>query len=162
MNKITTYLLLVVLSVNIFGAGTGELVHFLSHAFEGAEVHWHTHHHDAASAHHPEAGQVHHHTHSGVTAFLLESFSTFDQSGSAQCLLHLNWLMLSLTGLLSAVCYATPPDAFSGLHGAALTLPYQSIISPTPSPPPRLIAPPFFSYLYDNIAIATVLTGCFK
>lgn len=142
MKKATTYLLLIVLSVNIFGAGTGALIHWLSHALEGGEVHWHTHHHGASHAHHHDEAHhaSHHHTHHGAITFLLDTFSAFDQEASEQCLLHLNWLMLGLTGLLSAVYYTSIPNMCLIRWALGLLLPYQSIHPLIPSPPPKFPA----------------------
>jgi hypothetical protein len=141
MKKATTYLLLVVLSVNIFGAGTGALIHWLAHALEGEEVHWHTHHHGAGHAHHhAEAHHAgHHHTHHGAITFLLDTFSAFDQEASEQCLLHLNWLMLSLTGLLSTMHYASAPETSLSALSVGMLLLYQSVHPLIPCPPPRIL-----------------------
>lgn len=138
MKKATIYLLLIVLSVNIFGAGTGELVHWLSHAFEGEELHWHSHQHEAHPAHHhDEAHHTVHHSHNEAITFLMATFSSFDEEASTQCLLHLNWLMLSLTGLLSTVYYASTYEVSPETLSLELLLPYQSIHTSPPSPPPK-------------------------
>jgi hypothetical protein len=137
MKKTTTYLLLAVLCVNIFGAGTGEL------ALEGSELQWHTHthHHDAVHAHqHEEGHHAAHHRHHEAISLLLETFSALDEEASEQCLLHLNWLMLSLTGLLSTVHYASTPEVSLETLSLELLLPYQSIHTSPPSPPPKRLS----------------------